>query len=335
MLTYQSTSHEGASCRTSPSPPPRARTSSSAPARSAPRSPCSSPRPDSTSWWSRAAAAGRSTPASDGSPPTRRASTPCSPPQPDAAVIYNCVNPPYDRWVELWPPMAQAFLDYAERTGAVLATCSNLYGYGPVDVPMTEDLPLAATGDEGPGAHHDVAGGQGGERCRPHPCHRGARVGLHLPRSAEHARRSRDPAHPGRHATSSCSATSTSRTRGRHPSTSPAPSSPSPPTRAAGVARGMCRATRRAPSARPSATSPPRQGCRRSRPRRCRACSSRSWDCSSRSCASSRRPTTSASVPTCSTTRPPARRSAIEPTPWAELLDGMVAHYRPVAQAAA
>jgi len=66
--------------------------------------------------------------------------------EPRAVVIYNCVNPPYDTWVELWPPMAQAFLDYAERTGAVLATVSNLYGYGPVDVPMTEDLPLAATG---------------------------------------------------------------------------------------------------------------------------------------------------------------------------------------------
>ena len=65
---------------------------------------------------------------------------------PTADVIYNCVNPPYDKWEELWPPMAQAFLQYAERTGAVLATCSNLYGYGPVEVPMTEDLPLAATG---------------------------------------------------------------------------------------------------------------------------------------------------------------------------------------------
>jgi len=66
--------------------------------------------------------------------------------EPHAVVIYNCVNPSYDKWVELWPPMAQAFLQYAERTGAVLATVSNLYGYGPVDVPMTEDLPLAATG---------------------------------------------------------------------------------------------------------------------------------------------------------------------------------------------
>ena len=65
---------------------------------------------------------------------------------PSAAVIYNCVNPPYHRWVQDWPPMAEAFLTYAETTGAVLATCSNLYGYGPVTVPMTEDLPLAATG---------------------------------------------------------------------------------------------------------------------------------------------------------------------------------------------
>ena len=65
---------------------------------------------------------------------------------PDAVVIYNCVNPDYHRWPEEWPPMAAAFLAYAERTGAVLATVSNLYGYGPVDVPMTEDLPLAASG---------------------------------------------------------------------------------------------------------------------------------------------------------------------------------------------
>jgi len=65
---------------------------------------------------------------------------------PSAVVLYNAVNPEYTRWPMDWPPMAQAFRDYAERTGAVLATVSNLYGYGPVDVPMREDLPLAATG---------------------------------------------------------------------------------------------------------------------------------------------------------------------------------------------
>ena len=68
---------------------------------------------------------------------------------PTAAVVYNCVNPPYNQWAKLWPPMASAFLEYALATGAVLATCSNLYGYGPVDVPMVESLPLAATGVKG------------------------------------------------------------------------------------------------------------------------------------------------------------------------------------------
>lgn len=63
-----------------------------------------------------------------------------------AVVIYNCVNPEYTRWLTDWPPIAQAFIAYAERTGAVLSTVSNLYPYGPVTVPMTEDLPLAATG---------------------------------------------------------------------------------------------------------------------------------------------------------------------------------------------
>ena len=68
---------------------------------------------------------------------------------PTAAAIYNCVNPPYHQWAKLWPPMAASFLTYAEKTGAVLVTCSNLYGYGPVDVPMTESLSLNAPGVNG------------------------------------------------------------------------------------------------------------------------------------------------------------------------------------------
>lgn len=65
---------------------------------------------------------------------------------PHATVVYNCANPAYHRWQRDWPPIADALLAYAAATGAVLATVSNLYGYGPVGVPMTEDLPLAATG---------------------------------------------------------------------------------------------------------------------------------------------------------------------------------------------
>ncbi len=66
-----------------------------------------------------------------------------------ADAIYNCANPAYTRWARDWPPIATALLDAAERTGAVLVTTSNLYGYGEVDRPMTEDMPLAATGVKG------------------------------------------------------------------------------------------------------------------------------------------------------------------------------------------
>ena len=64
-------------------------------------------------------------------------------------AIYNCANPAYHRWPADWPPIAEALLNAAEHSGAVLATVSNVYGYGPVSGPMTEDLPLAANGPKG------------------------------------------------------------------------------------------------------------------------------------------------------------------------------------------
>jgi nucleoside-diphosphate-sugar epimerase len=64
---------------------------------------------------------------------------------PEARAVYNCANPShYDKWSTEWPPMANAINSYAERTGAVLVTCSNLYAYGPHDGPLTEGLPLLA-----------------------------------------------------------------------------------------------------------------------------------------------------------------------------------------------
>jgi nucleoside-diphosphate-sugar epimerase len=62
-----------------------------------------------------------------------------------AVALYNCANPAYHRWPTDWPPLAASLLATAEATGAVLAITGNLYGYGPVDGPMTEDTPLAAT----------------------------------------------------------------------------------------------------------------------------------------------------------------------------------------------
>lgn len=66
-----------------------------------------------------------------------------------AVALHNCANPAYHRWATDWPPLAAALLTAAERSGAVLATVANLYGYGPVDAPMTEATPLAATGTKG------------------------------------------------------------------------------------------------------------------------------------------------------------------------------------------
>jgi len=63
---------------------------------------------------------------------------------------YQCVNAPYTQWPELFPPLQRGVLTAAERTGALLVALENLYGYGPTGGrPMTEDLPLAATGAKG------------------------------------------------------------------------------------------------------------------------------------------------------------------------------------------
>ncbi len=63
-----------------------------------------------------------------------------------AAVIYQCLNAPYTQWPELFPPLQRGVLAAAERSGAVLVSLENVYGYGPLaGQPMTEDLPLAAT----------------------------------------------------------------------------------------------------------------------------------------------------------------------------------------------
>lgn len=62
-----------------------------------------------------------------------------------AVALYNCVNPLYHRWLTDWPPIAASLRTAAERSGAVLTTAGNLYGYGPVSGPITASTPLAAT----------------------------------------------------------------------------------------------------------------------------------------------------------------------------------------------
>jgi nucleoside-diphosphate-sugar epimerase len=62
-----------------------------------------------------------------------------------AAALYNCASPQYHQWFTDWPPLASALLTAAERSGAVLASMSNLYGYGPTDGPIGQKTPIAAT----------------------------------------------------------------------------------------------------------------------------------------------------------------------------------------------
>jgi nucleoside-diphosphate-sugar epimerase len=66
-----------------------------------------------------------------------------------ADSIINAMNPKYTQWARDWPPLAASLLKAAERTGAGLVTVSNLYAYGKVDAPMTENTPLAPNGTKG------------------------------------------------------------------------------------------------------------------------------------------------------------------------------------------
>jgi nucleoside-diphosphate-sugar epimerase len=67
-----------------------------------------------------------------------------------AAVIYNAASPAnYATWAKAWPPLADAMLRAAKASGSTLATVGNLYGYGPVEGPITESMPLASTERKG------------------------------------------------------------------------------------------------------------------------------------------------------------------------------------------
>jgi nucleoside-diphosphate-sugar epimerase len=61
-----------------------------------------------------------------------------------ASVIYFALNPPYDKWPELFPALQAGVLEGAASAGAKLVAMENLYMYGPTDGrPLTEDLPHA------------------------------------------------------------------------------------------------------------------------------------------------------------------------------------------------
>lgn len=66
------------------------------------------------------------------------------------STIFNCVNPPYTRWPQDWPPIHRATMQAAETSGAALVLMDNLYALGPdTPMPMREDSPMRATGRKG------------------------------------------------------------------------------------------------------------------------------------------------------------------------------------------
>jgi nucleoside-diphosphate-sugar epimerase len=62
-----------------------------------------------------------------------------------AQVVYQTLNPPYHRWVELFPGLQAGVLAAAQSSGARLVSMENVYMYGrPGGQPLTEDRPYAA-----------------------------------------------------------------------------------------------------------------------------------------------------------------------------------------------
>lgn len=66
-----------------------------------------------------------------------------------ATKLFNCAMPPYDRWPAEWPPLAASILTAAESVHADYIMLGNTYGYGPVEGPVTPDLPMAPVSKKG------------------------------------------------------------------------------------------------------------------------------------------------------------------------------------------
>ena len=67
-----------------------------------------------------------------------------------ASVVYQCLNPPYDRWPELFPRLQAGVLEGAAHAEAKLVSMENVYLYGsPHGKPLTESRPYIAIARKG------------------------------------------------------------------------------------------------------------------------------------------------------------------------------------------
>jgi nucleoside-diphosphate-sugar epimerase len=63
-----------------------------------------------------------------------------------AAVVYHCATGAYGRWAQFLPPLMDGIIEGASAAGAKLVYGDNLYAYGLVDGPITENLPYRPVG---------------------------------------------------------------------------------------------------------------------------------------------------------------------------------------------
>jgi nucleoside-diphosphate-sugar epimerase len=63
-----------------------------------------------------------------------------------ANVVYHCATGPYGRWAQFLPPLMNGIIEGASAAGGKLVYGDNLYAYGLVDGPITEDLPYRPIG---------------------------------------------------------------------------------------------------------------------------------------------------------------------------------------------
>ena len=66
-----------------------------------------------------------------------------------AAVIYHCMQPPYDHWSEQFPALNRAVADAVAAEGAKLVYADNLYMYWPLADPITEMSPQQPSSRKG------------------------------------------------------------------------------------------------------------------------------------------------------------------------------------------
>jgi len=63
-----------------------------------------------------------------------------------ASVVFHCASGLYATWPQTLPPIMEGIIAGAAATGARIVYGDNLYAYGPVSGPITEDLPFRPIG---------------------------------------------------------------------------------------------------------------------------------------------------------------------------------------------